>query len=56
MAIIRRRDAPNSSFSIAKLQLLIGGVLMKAVRGIRYNGMNAVILLLLKPVEAVGVQ
>jgi hypothetical protein len=56
MAIECRGDAPNPSFSIAKLQLLIRRVLMKTVRRVGNYGMNAIVLLFLDPIETVGVE
>ena len=48
------RDPPDPAFAVTQLFLLPRRVFMKAVGRIRDDGMDTVLLLILQPVEAVG--
>ena len=54
MAVEGWRHPPNPALPIAKLRLLFGRIFMEAVGGIRHDRVNAVLLLPLQPIEAVG--
>lgn len=56
MAIIRRRDSPNSPLSIAKLGLLFGRIFVEAIGGVSDNGVKTIFLLFFKPIETIGVE
>ncbi len=56
MSIEGRRDAPDSPLSVAKLELLSGVILVKTVGRVRNSRMYTIVELLLKPIEAVGVE